>query len=95
VFRVSEPVHGISATSVQAYDTDDNLVSGTWKCRAGHGGRSRLVSCRTGSVLRATFYPDDSGASLGSVDWEPGLHLDVLDAHGNPMFPSVNPQTVD
>jgi hypothetical protein len=95
VFRVSEPVHGISVTSVQAYDTDDDPVSGTWKCRAGHGGHSRPVSCRTGSVLRATFYPDDSGTSLGSVDWEPGLHLDVLDAHGNPMFASVNPQTVD
>jgi hypothetical protein len=95
VFRFSERVHGISSTNVQAFDTDNNPVSGTWKCRAGHGGHSRPVSCRSGSALRATFYPDDSGTILGSVDWEPGTHLDVLDAHGNPMFPSVNPQTVD
>ncbi|HEX4470660.1 MAG TPA: hypothetical protein VH085_01725 [Nocardioides sp.] len=97
VFRFSEPVHGISATTVDAYDKNLDPISGTWKCRDGRGGHSHRVSCRTGSVLRATFFPDVAGTQLGLVDWEPGLHIDVLDAHGNPIYfyTTFNPQVID
>ena len=55
------------------------------------------MSCLKGSVLRATFYPDAAGTHLGLVDWEPGQHLDVLDAHGNPIYDyqTFNPQVID
>ena len=97
VFRFSEPVHGISTTTVDAYDKNLDPISGTWKCRDGRGGHSHRVSCRTGSVLRATFFPDVAGTQLGLVDWEPGLHIDVLDAHGNPIYfySTFNPQVID
>lgn len=97
VFTFSEPVHGISTTNVHAFDTDFTPVTGSWKCRTGKGPHSHRVSCVTGSVLRATFYPDVAGTELGLVDWEPDLHLDVLDAHGNPIFnyQTANPQVID
>jgi hypothetical protein len=98
VFRFTEPVYGISSANVQVYDDDTssgpNPMSGSWKCR---DAKRHRVSCRTGSVLRATFYPDDSTTRVpGVVDWEPGLHLDVLDAHGNPFISgSVSPDVND
>ena len=96
VFRFSEPVHGISTTNVHVYDTNFDPLTGSWKCRQAKGPHSPRVSCRTGSVLRATFYPDVAGTHLGLVDWEPDQHLDVLDAHGNPFASeSVSPDVLD
>ncbi|MBV9920458.1 MAG: hypothetical protein JOY78_06345, partial [Pseudonocardia sp.] len=97
VVRFTEPVHGISATNVQVYDdntaTGPNPLDGTWTCR---GAKQQHVSCLKGSVLEATFTPDEPGAIPGVVDWDPGLRLDVLDAHGNPMLgSSVSPDVAD
>ncbi|MGC4109079.1 MAG: hypothetical protein QM747_01300 [Nocardioides sp.] len=97
VFTFHEPVHGISPATVETFDFDLHQISGTWKCRRGKNGGSARVNCRTGSLQRATFYPDDAGTILGMVNWEPGEHLDVLDAHGNPVadYTTYNPQVLD
>lgn len=97
VVHFTEPVHGVSASNIQVYDgaidTGPNPLSGSWTCR---GAKNHPVSCLQGSVVRATFTPDDPGATPGVIEWDPGLHLDVLDAHGNPMFGSyLSPDVAD
>jgi hypothetical protein len=92
----SEPVHGIGSATVQVYDANPDslsLLPGTWHC---FGAAGRRINCRSGSVTSATFTPDDAGVVPGVIDWEPGQHLDVLDAHGNPFAGlSLSPDVVD
>ncbi len=93
-FGFSEPVHGIATGTVTVTDSRGAVVPGTWSCTRLDGSRT---SCTTGAVRLATFTAGASpGPFLDTVDWEPVLRLDVLDAHGHPFVgTSSSPEVVD
>ena len=72
VFRFTEPVHGIrrpTSRSTTATSSRANPLTGSWSCRSATG---KKVSCRQGSVLEATFTPDEPGVIPGIVVWQAG-----------------------
>ncbi len=73
--RFSEPVRGISTTSVVVSEHGRTpAIAGTWSVSPGR------------YVTSATFTATDPDAQIGHMDFAPDGHLDVLDRAGNPLL---------
>jgi hypothetical protein len=82
----SEPVHGISTTSVQVSEHGDPpFLAGSWQCWS-RRYFDIPTSCRYGHVLTATFTATDPDAEITHMDFAPNRHLGVLDRAGNPLL---------